>query len=242
MEHLTDQQRNVIRTAVLAGRRANATNGNRIILPTGQGAAANRRRYIVLSGPDGVVSPQGEYYYHLTGEHPPDRTFDYNQIPTRRGDTEYARDRSGREVRLRTLRPDGQYSYTGLGRQFFKLQQVEHIVHVPVLIEGRRKNGTTYQREDYLPFDNLSVERILTSGLYTEAQRMARVRQAVLQALQIRTLRGRPVLMEVSEETYFYDRDRPWRISSLTTTPHAGGDPQVHAALNRPMGLSLIHI
>ena len=99
MEHLTDQQRNVIRTAVLAGRRANATNGNRIILPTGQGAAANRRRYIVLSGPDGVVSPQGEYYYHLTGEHPPDRTFDYNQIPTRRGDTEYARDRSGREDR-----------------------------------------------------------------------------------------------------------------------------------------------
>ena len=136
MEHLTENQRNVIRTAVLAGRRANPTRGNRIVFPTGQGEAANRRRYIVLSGPDGVVSPQGEYYFHLTGENPPDRTFDYNQIPSRRGDTEYARDRSGREVRLRTLRPDGQYSYTSLGRQFFRLQQVEHIVHVPVINRG----------------------------------------------------------------------------------------------------------
>ena len=109
MENLSDEQRTVIRTAVLAGRRANATAGNRIILPSGQGAAANRRRYIVLSGPDGTLSPQGEYYYHLTQEHVPDRTFDYNQVPARRGDTEYARDRSGKEVRLRTLQANGEY-------------------------------------------------------------------------------------------------------------------------------------
>ena len=236
MDTLTNAQREVVRTAVLAGRRANPTAANRIILPTGQGATARQRRYVILSTPDGELTAQGELYYHLTREHQPDRRFDYNQIPARRGESEYARDRSGREVKLRTLKANGEYTYTPLGRIFFRLQQVEHIVHIPVIIEGTRANGTPYRREDYLPFDNLSVERILSSGMDTEAQRFARVRTAALQALQIRTLRGRPVLLEVSDETYFYDRNRPWRISSLTTTPHAGGDPQVHAALNRPMG------
>ena len=119
----------------------------------------------MLSGPDGVVTPQGEFYYQLTEEHAPDRTFDYNQVPTRRGDTEYARDRTGREVRLRTLQPNGQYKYSAMGKMFFRVRQVEHIVHVPVIIEGTRKNGEPYRREDYLPFDSLSVERILTSGM-----------------------------------------------------------------------------
>ena len=78
---------------MLAGRQANATRANRVILPT---KLAGGRRYVVLSGPDGVLNPEGEYYYHLTGQHPPDRTFDYNQIPTRRGDSEVGWDRSGR--------------------------------------------------------------------------------------------------------------------------------------------------
>ena len=229
MNQLSDVQKNVIRTAILANQIPNATRGNRLVLRTGQ------RHFIVLSGPDGVITPHGEYYYHLTGEHHPDQTFDYNQVPIRRGDTEFARDRSGREVRLRTLQANGQYQYTALGRMFFRFRQVEHIVHVPVIIEGTRRNGTPYTREDYLPFDSISVERIMTSAMVTDAQRHARVRAAVLQALSIRQLRGRTVLLEISDETYYYDPTRPWRISSLTTTPHAGA-PEAHAALNQPMG------
>ena len=138
MDHLTDEQRNRIRTAVLAGRRANATRANRVILSTN---LAGGRSYVVLSGPDGVLNGEGEYYYHLLGEHPPDRRFDYNQLPTQRGDSEFARDRAGREVRLRTLRPDGAYQYSALGKMFYRVRQVEHIVHIPVRIEGRRRDN-----------------------------------------------------------------------------------------------------
>ena len=218
---------------MLAGRRANATRANRVILSTN---LAGGRSYVVLSGPDGVLNGEGEYYYHLLGEHPPDRRFDYNQLPTQRGDSEFARDRAGREVRLRTLRPDGAYQYSALGKMFYRVRQVEHIAHIPVRVEGRRRDNRIYAREDYLPFDSLSVERVFSNGLLTEAQRLARVREVCLQALQIRTVRGRPVLLEISGETYFYDRTRPWRISSLTTTPHEGGEPTVSAALNRPTG------
>ena len=105
MEHLTEEQRNRIYVAVHAGRRANATRANRIILATN---FVGGRQYVVLSGPDGVVNAEGQYYYQLVGEHPPDRTFDFNQMPSRRGDSEFARDRQGRAVRLRTLLPDGE--------------------------------------------------------------------------------------------------------------------------------------
>ena len=73
MEHLTDERRNRVRTAVLAGRQANATRANPVVLPTN---LAGGRHYIVLSGVDGVLNPEGEYYYELTGQHPPDRRFD----------------------------------------------------------------------------------------------------------------------------------------------------------------------
>ena len=232
MEHLTEEQRNRIYVAVHAGRRANATRANRIILATN---FVGGRQYVVLSGPDGVVNAEGQYYYQLVGEHPPDRTFDFNQMPSRRGDSEFARDRQGRAVRLRTLLPDGEYKYTSLGKHFFRYQQVEHVVHIPVRIEGRRRDGRAYVREDYIPFDSLAVERVMTDGVMSQARRIARVKELCLQALGIRTVRGRTVLLEISGETYFYDRTRPWRISSLTTTPHEGG-PTVHAALNRPMG------
>ena len=162
MEHLTPQQRNIVMTAVHAGRQARATGANRVVLPTNQ---AGGRTYIILSSHDGVLTPQGQLYYHLTGEHPPDRTFDFNQIPARHGDSEFARDRSGREVRLRTLRQNGEYDYTALGKHFFRLRQVEHVIHIPVIIEGRRANGTVYRREDWLPYDSISVERIMTSAL-----------------------------------------------------------------------------
>ena len=139
---LTDQQRNLIRTAVLAGRRANPTDANRIILPTGNAAS---RTYSILSGHDGVLTAAGEYYYHMTREPRPDGTFDYNQVPIRRGDTELARDRSGREVRLRTLQANGQYTYSALGRIFFSRRQVEHVVHILVIIEGTRRNWTNHE-------------------------------------------------------------------------------------------------
>ena len=224
--------RNAVRAAVLAGRRARLTRMGRVALPTGDGP----RSYLILVRGDGGVSDAGRYFYWLTGSQPPaDRSLDYSQEPERRGDSEFARDAHGRPVRLRSLGTDGNFTYTQAGRRFFSQGRVEYVVSVPVIITGTRNGGLSYERQDDLPVDKIGIGQILGSALHTPAQRWARAKQAVLQQLGIRTQGGRTVLLEVSGETYYYDRDREWLKSELVTTPSAHG-PAVQAILNRPLG------
>ena len=224
--------RDSVGAAVHAGRRARITQMGRVALPTGDGP----RAYLVLVRGDGSLTDAGRYFYHLTRTEPPtDRAMDQDQEPERVGDSEFARDAQGRRVRLRTLGPDGQFTYTLVGRRFFGRRRVEYLVSVPVVIEGTRKNGQTYTRADYLPADKLGIGQIIGSALHTPAQRWARVKTRILEQLGIRTQGGRTVLLEISGETYYYDRTREWLKSELITTPSAHG-PQVQALLRRPMG------
>ena len=71
-----------------------------------------------------------------------------------------------------------------------------------------------------------------TSG--SPANRPARIRTLVLQNLGIRTQGGRTVLLEISDETYYYDRNRPWLIDEMDTNPGEHG-PQVNVRLRQVM-------
>ena len=94
-----------------------------------------------------------------------------------------------------------------MGRTFFKNRYREFVVHVPVTIRGRHKNGKDYDREDWLPVHKLGISGIMENEEYTETQAHARVRSRVLSELGLRTQGGETVLLQVSGETYTYDRD-----------------------------------
>ena len=229
MNALNETRRAQITTAVAAGRVPTHTH-RRTTLATGAGVG-NRRHYIVLADHRGLT-PAGRAYYEHTQQEPPDRQVDLNQQPTRQGDSEYARDRQGRQMRLRTLRADGTFDYTAAGRHFYSRRQVEMVVHVPVVIEGTRKGGATYRHTSYLPVEDVGVGRIMVAAGLTAAQKAARVRTLVLRQLSLSTRGGRTVLLEVSDETYYYDRDRPWTIDEMTTEP-TEGNPRVDVRLRR---------
>ena len=95
---MNDNIRAAITRAYESGVMARHTVGNRTVLPT---TTLGPRAFQVLAQADGTVTPAGRFYYGLTGEQE-DHTFDPQQRVTRRGDTEYVTDRSGREVTLRT--------------------------------------------------------------------------------------------------------------------------------------------
>jgi hypothetical protein len=232
MDTLTEAQQTMLRTAIAAGRVPRHT-AKRSILATGAGAAPNRRRYVVLADHTGLTN-YGRAYYEATGHEPPDRKLDLTQEPTRQGNTEFARDRRGQLVQLRTLRPDGSFAYTKAGRHFYSRRQVEYLVHVPVVVEGRRRNGANYTHSTFLPTHLLGLGRIFAEAGLTQAQREASVRSQVLGQLQVRTEGGRTVLLEISGETWYYDRDRPWLISEMETTPTDHG-PQVNVRARQVM-------
>jgi hypothetical protein len=129
---LTDDEKKILNTAIAAGHRAKATAGGRTILRTGRGA----RGYVVLQKAGGVDTPHGEHYYAQRGdaELRPDRRFDYNAAPYMKPgtNTEVIKDRTGREVRLRTLKPNGQdYTYTQAGKAYYSVKRFQYVVSIP---------------------------------------------------------------------------------------------------------------
>ncbi len=100
-----------------------------------------------------------------------------------------------------------------------------------MVIAGTRANGQSYTRrsnagtgeQTHLPVSRLGVGQIPESSALTREQAAARVRSRVRE-LGLRTQGRQTVLMEVSGETYLYDRDGEWLISSMSTTTDAAGN------------------
>ena len=236
---LSSKKRNDIDTAITSGRVPNRTQGNRTILPLGR--VGDPGRYIVLATTAGLTKA-GEYYYQQTGGQRPTLQFDPNQIPTQdsRGNT-YIQGRNNKRLLVRRIAADGTHRLTALGKRYYSQDKTEYIVHVPVHIKGRHKNGRTYERFDKLPTDLLNTGKIMMSSLYSEDEKVARIKSNVLQELGENTEGGMTVLMQQSGETYYYDRNGEWQISSMSTMVRPDGSADTQVRLREVLaGLNLI--
>ena len=83
----------------------------------------------------------------------------------------------------------------------------------------------------------LGINSIMENARFTPVQAHARVRSRILSELGLRTQGGETVLLEVSQETWTYDRSRDsqWQISSMDTQVDAEGRVDVQTALRQPM-------
>ena len=86
-----------------------------------------------------------------------------------------------------------------------------------------------------LPVDMLGLGRLLQDTSESEGRRIAHVKNHLLKQLSIKTAGGETVLMEISGETFTYDRDVPWLISSLTTDIQ-DGEAVTSALMRQPLG------
>ena len=151
------------------------------------------------------------------------------------GAGDYTRTRDGKLSLVRRLLPDGTTQVTRLGRLFFKSGRTEYVASVPVVVAGQNARGRVQSRATKLPVDMLGVGQLLQDSPLPEQSRIDRVKSHVLEKLAIRTSGGRTVLMEISGETFSYDREGSWLISALTTFTQ--GDEAVTSALMRqPLG------
>jgi len=153
----------------------------------------------------------------------------------KRGANDCIRTRDGREALVRSLKVDGSVSLTRLGRSYFKRKQTEYVVQVPVVVSGTNKRGNLVNKQTFLPTDLLGVGQILASDALNEAQQIKRVKSHVLKELGLQTQNGRTVLIEINEETFSYNRNVEWQISSLTTSVNADGSSTTEAAMRQPL-------
>ena len=150
-----------------------------------------------------AISPRGSHYYSHLGLRPPSKDPDYNQPLIRKGPNDYILLRNGQKKLVRSLQ-GGEHRLTKLGKGFFRDKYYEYLVHVPVIIRGRRRSGAGYERRDWLPVNELGGATRHPAHL-TEEQVAQRVRQQVEASLDP----GGPIL-QLSDETYFLDPEGHW--------------------------------
>ncbi len=109
----------------------------------------------------GKLTKVGEAYQDRTGVDLESYSYDPNQIPRRVGNVESIKMRGGGKERVvRTFDPATQeFSYTQLGKRFYKETRREHIVKIPAKFVGVRANGQPYERNGFFPQKDLSVYR-----------------------------------------------------------------------------------
>ena len=202
------QQREAIRRAADAGARPRISAQGSQLLPLRD----NRLQSVLLTRPNGQLTRAGQFYHSITGRRPPSRQFDESQPLIRDGPNDYILTRGGARKLVRSLQPNGQYHVTKLGKAFFKDKFTEWLAHVPVIIRGRRRNGTPYERHDYLPVTALEMGLSRQNDAWSDAQVARNVKESVLRQLG-QPGPDEPIYM-ISGEVYFLHPTNEWAYSS----------------------------
>ena len=228
----TDARRQVIDVAIAAGALPRLGRSAQTTLNLRQNPG--RSSYTLLSRADGSLTPAGSHYYKMTGEPAPNRQYDRGAPLIQRGASDYVTTRNGKLALVRTLLSDGTTCVTRLGLSYFRGGKTSYVVSVPVVISGTNARGRVQNRTTLLPVTMLGRGQSLQNNNESEARRVARVKSHVLKTLAIRTSGGASVLMEVSGETFTYDRNAEWLISSQTTSMGEDGVAVTETAMRQP--------
>ena len=188
------------------------------------------RSTIKLVGDDGEATAAGKYWTLASGQPLPVGGF-MQQDAIREGNVEYIKLAEGRRgVTRRWDEATGLYKFTKLGNDYYKLLRRNYVAAVPVIVNGKRKNNSTYKFKSRMPISRFGLKPKSVPLNLDEAQRHALVRRMIEEELS-------DVLYEVSAETWTLDPDGSWLISEETvaTNPDTGL-AEAHVVLDRRVG------
>ena len=158
------------------------------------------------------TTPEGDFVYQFLGlDVPTDLQIDQGQEPLRRGASEFLKDRHGREVRFRTLQPDGKtWKYSPVGKIWASTRHAEVIVNAPVLCKGTNSSNNDYERDEWYPVTYPRIkglEAIVLNSNMSEAQKDMAILTTVKDQLGIRSGEEKMIAMQSGEE-WWYDHKR----------------------------------
>ncbi len=138
------------------------------------------RSTIKLIGNDGKKTPAGLYWEQKAGAPPlPDGGF-LQQAARREGNTETIELRGGKRAVTRRWDPgSGEFKFTALGKKYYSTLRRSYVVDVPIIIKGKRKNGTTYQIKSHMKMEKLGLRPAEVPLNLTLDQRREHVKRAV---------------------------------------------------------------
>ena len=209
------RQRQQITEAADGGARARTGADGAVVLNLRRGPGA----YALLSRADGQLT-RGQHYYSHLGLRPPSKDFDCNQPLIREGPNDYILLRNGQKKLVRSLQ-GGEHRLTKLGKGFFRDKFYEYLVHVPVIIRGRRRSGQNASAG--LRAQGLAAGERAGRGNEAPGAPHGGAGGAAGQAEVEASLEdpGGPIL-QLSDETYFLDPEGHWVVSTQSATGTPG--------------------
>jgi hypothetical protein len=181
---------------------------------------------------DGTVTKQGRYWEQKTGELLPAGGF-LQQAAVREGGVENIRLRNGTKgVTRRFNEARGEWDFTRLGTRYYATLRRNYVVSVPVKVQGKRRDGSTYEYRAHIFVEkNNMTSRELPLRLRSP-ERNERVRELVQAEIP-----DDGVLCEVSEEKWVLDRRGGWKVSEETVGTHPDtGEAEAHVVMDRRVG------
>ena len=151
-----------IDSAIDNGAQPYRSKANNLLLRLGE------KSYATLQGPSGGLTGAGRYYYEKSGQAQPDE-FDGSTLQ-QRGATDYLV-RAGKARVLRRFQ-GGEYTYTALGKRYFREHTTSYLVNVPGIIKkpgGRSRGG---QRT--VPHTAFMTQELLTAKATMTRQQQER--------------------------------------------------------------------
>ncbi len=196
-----------------------------------EGIALKSGRSIVkLINDEGLPTKAGSYWTVKSGNALPIGGF-MQQTVTRDGNVESIKMRDGtRGVTRGFNEQKGEYTFTALGNSYYSTVRRNYVVAVPVVINGSRKNGTTYGLKSSMPVSQIGIKSTTLPSNMTSPQRRAKIKRLVEAQLPA-------VLYEMSEESWTLDPTGSWRIHEETVATDADtGIAEAETVLDRPTG------
>jgi uncharacterized membrane protein len=182
----------------------------RYYLPLGNGSNLT---LVTMNG----LTPEGKFVFEFIGEPvPTSLDVDQYQTPVQRGAAEYIKLQNGKEIKYRTLQPDGTLKLTKHGEIFNEIVQVGVLVKIPALHEVQ-SGANRYKREVLYKVTHPRVKDLGFIGRsknLTNEQKKEAVKWAVKKDLGL-TDETSP--LADGSYAYTYDPTRPWVIQFLKT-------------------------
>jgi hypothetical protein len=190
------------------------------------------KRRIRLVTDSGEVTKQGRYWEQKTGELLPAGGF-LQQKAVREGGVESIRLRDGTKgITRRWNEARGDWDFTRLGNRYYSTLRRNYVVSMPVKVQGKRANGSTYEYRAHIFVERNGLTAKDLPLRLRSPERYEKVKELI--HLEIR---ADGVLYEVSEEKWVLDKRGGWKVSEeLVGTDPETGEAEAHVVIDRRVG------
>jgi hypothetical protein len=188
----------------------------------------------------GALTPAGEYYYATTAQQVPNKSFDYNQEPERKGNGGFVRLLDGGRAVVRTYDAvRNEWRFTKTGQEFFRESVDRYVVTFPVKVMRVEDGVVVWEKESFLKSTSTPLGKITVPATMPQEQQLVEVKRRAQEYVNslpnVPGLDGKVFKLVEDYDITMLDPSRPIEYNREHIDIRPNGEAMVSAVLHRPL-------